>query len=85
MSTQTLEARMVQRYRLRIYDGRYEVLHRDRFMVDVDLDTPAAGAILNTQFTALIDLARIANEPMDRPRMTVHDVKTDAKVMDWVG
>jgi hypothetical protein len=75
----------LQRYRLRIYDGQYEVLHRNNFVVDVDLDSPTMGPILNTQFAALIDIAKHANEPMDRPLMKVCDPATGKVLLDWVG
>jgi hypothetical protein len=76
---------MLQRYRLHIYDGQYEVMPNDLFVIDVDLDSSTCGAILNRQFVALVRLAGIRNEPMDAPVMTVHDLKTDKKIMDWVG
>lgn len=75
----------LKRYRLRIFDGQYEVLHNNRFYVDVDLDSPARGPILNTQLVALIDLAGIANEPMDRPVMKVCDFDSGKPLMDWIG
>lgn len=75
----------LQRYRLRIYDGQYEVLHRNNFVVDVDLDSPAARPILNTQFAALIQLAKHAREPMDAPLMKICDLTTGKPVLDWVG
>lgn len=75
----------LQRYRLRIYDGQYEVLHRNRFVIDVDLDSPTMGSILNTQFGALIQLAKHAHEPMDAPLMKVCDLATDKPLLDWVG
>jgi hypothetical protein len=75
----------LKRYRLRIFDGQYEVLHNNRFVVDVDLDSPARGGILNTQFAALIELATIANEPMKRPVMKVYDLETNERLLDWIG
>jgi hypothetical protein len=75
---------MLRRYRLRIFDGQYEVLHKSSFYVRVDLDSPTAEEILGRQFAALIDLARRANEPMDRPVMKVCDWETDKVVMEVV-
>jgi hypothetical protein len=75
----------LQRYKLRIYDGQYEVLHRNRFVVDVDLDSLSAGPILNTQFAALIQIAKHANEPMDAPLMKICDLATGKPLQDWVG
>lgn len=75
----------LQRYRLRIYDGQYEVLHRNRFVIDVDLDSPAAGPILNRQFGALIEIAKHANEPMDAPLMKICDLASGKPLQDWVG
>lgn len=72
------------RYRLRIFDGAYEVLHNNRFVIDVDLDQPTMNAILDRQLVALVELGRIANEPMDRPVMKVCDLDTGRPVLDVV-
>lgn len=74
----------LKRYRLRIFDGQYEVLHNNRFYVDVDLDSPMRGGILDRQLVALIELAQIANEPMDRPVMKVCDHDSGKPILDWV-
>ncbi|GAA2696606.1 hypothetical protein [Actinoplanes palleronii] len=74
----------LQRYRLRIYDGQYEVLHENNFVVDVDLDSPMRNGILDRQLTSLVQLAQIANEPMDRPVMKVCDYATGKPLLDWV-
>jgi len=82
--TTILEARMAAyRYRLRVYDGQYEVLHRQQHYVVVDLDSPSADGILDRQLVALTRQATAANEPMDAPRLEVW--AGDAKVMDWAG
>jgi hypothetical protein len=75
---------MLRRYRLRIFDGQYEVLHNNRFYVDVDLDSPVRNGILDRQLVALIELATIANEPMDRPIMRVCDHDSGRPILDWV-
>lgn len=74
----------LKRYRLKIYDGTYEVLHKNRYHVDVDLDSAAANAILDRQLVALIELGRIANEPMDHPVMKICDYSTGQPIQDWV-
>jgi hypothetical protein len=79
----TLEARMVNRFRLRIFDGQYEVLHKRQHFVVVDLDSPAADGILGRQLVALTRQAQAANEPMDAPRLEVWS--DDVKMMDWAG
>ncbi len=73
------------RYRLRIFDGQYEVLRKGNFVIDVDLDQPTMNAILDRQLVALVQRARdTENEPMDRPIMQVCDYATGAPVMDVV-
>lgn len=74
----------LKRYRLRIFDGAYEVLHKGNFYIDVDLDAPSRGPILDRQLAALVTLAEIANEPMDRPVLKVCDHDTGATILDWV-
>jgi hypothetical protein len=74
----------LKRYRLKIFDGQYEVLHNNNFYVDVDLDSPARGGILDRQLTSLIELADIANEPMRRPVMKVCDFDSGKPILDWI-
>lgn len=75
----------LKRYRLRIFDGQYEVLHRAKFYIDVDLDSSTRNAILDRQLVALVERARVAeNEPMDHPIMKVYDRETGAFVLDVV-
>ena len=73
-----------KRYRLRIFDGPYEVLHKARFVIDVDLDSPTMNGILDRQLVALVERASIANEPMDRPIMKVCDYESGKPLLDWV-
>lgn len=75
---------MLKRYRLKIFDGAYEVLHNNRYHIDVDLDSATAGPILDRQLVALVELGRIANEPMDRPVMKVCDLNTGRPILDVV-
>ncbi|MFI2663755.1 hypothetical protein [Micromonospora carbonacea] len=74
-----------RRYRLKIYDGQYEVLHNRTHVVDVDLDSPTMGGVLDRQLAALTRAALDANEPMDRPRLEVVDPETGDVVLDWTG
>jgi len=76
-------ATMTRRYRLRIFDGQYEVLHKWTFYLDADLDSPYAPSLLSERLVALTRQAVAANEPMDAPRLEVWDGST--KVMDWAG
>jgi hypothetical protein len=75
---------MLQRYRLRIYDGTYEVLHQRLFTIDIDLDSPARDSQLSHKLAVLTSLAEASNESMNAPVLAVHDIKTDAKLLDWV-
>ncbi|WP_431976198.1 hypothetical protein [Micromonospora haikouensis] len=75
----------LRRYRLRIYDGAYEVLHHRTYIIDVDLNSPTMGGVLDRQLAALTQAALDANEPMDRPRLEVVDPETGAVVLDWTG
>lgn len=72
-----------RRYRLRVFDGAYEVLSKRLYFVTLDLSSPAADHVLARQLLALTHEARAANEPMDAPRLEVWD--GDVKVMDWTG
>lgn len=72
-------------YRLRLFDGAYEVLRKTNVVIDVDLNQSTMNAILNRQFVALVELARTAeNEPMDTPIMRVCDYASGTPVRDWV-
>jgi hypothetical protein len=73
----------LQRYRLRIFDGQYEVLHKASFYVNVDLDSPEAGGVLDRQFIALIRRARVENEPMDQPILKICDHATGKTIWEW--
>lgn len=72
-----------QRYRLKIFDGEYEVLHKRLFQIDLDLDSPYVPSVLNERLVALTRQAQAANEPMDAPRLEVWFC--DVKVLDWAG
>lgn len=74
-----------RRYRLHIFDGQYEVLHRRTYQIELDLDGPGVGPMLDRQLMALTAAARSANEPMDEPRLEVRDWATGVKVLDWSG
>lgn len=72
-------------YRLHIYDGTYEVLHKRVYTLVIDLDGPGVDGMLDRQLQALTREARAANEPMDSPRLEVCDARTGTKVLDWTG
>lgn len=72
-----------RRYRLKIFDGQYEVLHRWLFYLDADLDSPMLPGLLSERLVALTRQATAANEPMDAPRLEVWD--GDVKLLDWAG
>ncbi|MEU7904094.1 hypothetical protein [Actinoplanes sp. NPDC049118] len=70
-------------YRLRVFDGTYEVLTKRPVVLDLDLDSPATASILDRQLTTLTRAARILeNDPMASPRLEVWDVRTGEKVRD---
>lgn len=79
----TMEATMTRRYRLKIFDGQYEVLPKWLFLLDADLNSPYLPSLLNERLVALTRQAEAANEPMDAPRLEVWD--GDVKVLDWAG
>lgn len=72
------------RYRLRIYDGQYEVLPKLSLYADVNLDNPASEVLLLQRLTSLTALAIAHNEPMEHPRLQVCDVATGKAVMELV-
>jgi hypothetical protein len=70
-------------YRLRIFDGNYEVLHKRPIVVDLDIDSPVTPGLLDRQLVTLTRAARVyENEPMTEPRLEVWDVLDDQKVRD---
>jgi hypothetical protein len=70
-------------FRVRIFDGSYEVLHNRNFLLAVDLQSASMPGILDSELTKLTAQAEAANEPMDAPRLEVWDGNT--KIMDWAG
>ncbi|WP_416902779.1 hypothetical protein [Micromonospora echinospora] len=74
-----------RRYRLHIFDGQYEVLHKRIYTLVLDLDGPGVDGILDRQLQALTREALAANEPMASPRMEIRDALTGVKVADWSG
>lgn len=74
-----------RQYRLRIYDGDYEVLANRVHVITLDLAGPGVDAILAERLQALTRTAMAANEPMEHPRLELWDEATGAKVRDWTG
>lgn len=72
------------KYRLHIFDGDYEVLHKRTHVVTLDLDAPSSEGALNQHLWALTRDARAANEPMDAPRLEVRDA-AGTVVRNWTG
>lgn len=83
MTLMTEVAMQTRRYRLKIFDGQYEVLHKWTFYLDADLDSPYLPGYLNERLVALTRQAVAANEPMDAPRLEVWD--GNVKLIDWAG
>jgi hypothetical protein len=70
-------------YRLRIFDGNYEVLRHRPVLLDLNMDAPMTAGILDRQLVVLTRAASILeNEPMDSPRIEVWDVRDGVKVRD---
>ena len=74
----------VERYRLKIFDGDYEVLHQRVFDVHVDLQSPERDVILGQWLNTLTKLARSARESMDCPVLVVCDPVSGKPLLDWV-
>ncbi|EEP73487.1 hypothetical protein MCAG_03814 [Micromonospora sp. ATCC 39149] len=74
-----------QTYRLRVYDGAYEVLHKRRYVVTLDLEYPGLDGVLSQHLQQLTREALAANEPMDSPRLEVCDPRTGTVLLDWSG
>lgn len=70
-------------YRLRVFDGNYEVLHRRQFVEQLDVDSPSTAALLYQKLATLTRQAVVLeNQTMKNPRLEVWDVETNAKVRD---
>ncbi len=74
-----------QIYRVHIFDGQYEVLHKRVFTYQLDLEGPGVDGMLDRLLQALTRAALAANEPMDHPRLEVRDAVSGVKVLDWTG
>ncbi|GAB3856500.1 hypothetical protein GCM10029963_52980 [Micromonospora andamanensis] len=72
-------------YRVHVFDGQYEVLHKRRFTYQLDLDGPGLDGILDRLLQALTRAALADNEPMDCPRLEIRDAQTGTTVLDWTG
>lgn len=80
--TNAMEATVtIQTYRVRIFDGTYEVLHKRTFLLAVDLLSPTLSGVLYGELVILTGQAEAANEPMNSPRLELWD--GDVKVLDW--
>jgi hypothetical protein len=71
-------------YKLRIYDGQYEVLSHLPFHAYLDLNTAAAEVLLLQRLASLTQLAISHNEPMGHPRLQVCDMTTGKVLMELV-
>jgi len=77
----------MRKYRLRLYDGAYELLSDETHAIVVDLDSPAgfatAQATLGERASALIRRAQAVGEHVSAPRLEVCDWLTGTKELDW--
>lgn len=76
---------MPTRYRLRLWDGDYELLHRQRHEVVIDLDVPGYEAVLEQRRRGMVAVARADGEHVTAARLEVCDPDTGERVMDWAG
>ncbi len=72
-------------YRIHVFDGQYEVLHKRRYIYQLDLDGPGVDGMLDRLLQALTRAALAENEPMDSPRLEIRDAKSGTTVLDWTG
>ncbi|MEU4594388.1 hypothetical protein [Micromonospora aurantiaca (nom. illeg.)] len=73
-------------YRVHVYDGAYEVLHKRTLTYQLDLEGPGVDGVLDRLLQALTRLAGTTeNEPMDAPRLEICDPQTGAVLLDWNG
>lgn len=74
-----------QIYRVHVFDGQYEVLHKRTFTHRLDLEGPGLNEHLDRLLQALTRAALAENEPMGSPRLEVRDAHTGIKLLDWTG
>ncbi|MCX4470431.1 hypothetical protein OOK41_31540 [Micromonospora sp. NBC_01655] len=72
-------------YRVHVFDGQYEVLHKRVITYQLDLEGPGVDGMLDRLLQALTRAARAENEPMDSPRLEIRDTRTGTTVLDWLG
>lgn len=72
-------------YRVHVFDGQYEVLHKRTLTQQLDLEGPGVDGILDRLLQALTRAAQADNEPMDAPRLEIRDARTGTTVLDWMG
>ncbi|MFI6160409.1 hypothetical protein ACIA59_10715 [Micromonospora haikouensis] len=72
-------------YRVHVFDGQYEVLHKRVITYQLDLDGPGVDGMLDRLLQALTRAAQAENEPMDNPRLEIRDARTGATALDWLG
>lgn len=83
---------MLQTYRVRAYDGDYEVMSDQRLVLALDLDTPlgtqsAVGTLESLRHRVCsycVRSARDRERAIDRYRLTVSTLD-GVNVMDWIG
>lgn len=72
-------------FRLRIFDGKHEVLTKYEIKRVLDLESPALEAILAGVLAAAAEQAGVLeDEPMPHPRLEVHCVQSGRKVKDYL-
>ncbi|SBT63910.1 hypothetical protein GA0070622_0878 [Micromonospora sediminicola] len=71
-------------YRVHVFDGAYEVLHKRTLTYQLDLEGPGVDGVLDRLLQALTRAALAENEPMGSPRLEIRDA-TGTTVLDWMG
>lgn len=79
------ETPMETRYRLRLFDGQYELLDDQHHEVVLDLGLPGYEGILEGRRRGMVAIARGEGEHVSRARLEVRDLHTGERVMDWAG
>ncbi len=76
----------IRRVRIRVFDGRHEVLHRHTFIQVVDLNSPSLAVTLHAFLMHAISLASsLENEPMPEARLELHCTVNGEKLRDYAG
>lgn len=72
--------------RIRVYDGAHEVLHRDRLLRMLDVESPMLASMLPVLLVEAVQLATsLENEPMAQARIELWCAISGTKLHDYQG